>query len=281
MVNASGHGIGAGKSYQQSRDFKRQGRMRGNHRVKLRDTVGVIGTKHSLKIGLLNVDGLSPSSLEDVRSACNRKTLDVMVLLETHRRNEELGDDIAITGYDLHEVRRSDVAGDKGGGGLAFYTRQADGILFKEYSPPVADPSLHYVQNERFWLTTESLLMKTAVCGLYLGCQYADDRFGSWNDGLLLSLRSEAAALRSKGYRVVFVGDFNSHVGSAPGRGIDGNHHTVNMNGERFLRFLEDGSFRHVNGERALVTGLWTRQRGGSKTVLDYAVISSEHIGSD
>ena len=280
MVKARGRGNGAGTSYQQTRDCKRQARMRGNHRVKLRDTIGVIGTKHSLKIGMLNVDGLSPSSLEDVRSACARKTLDVCVLLETHRRHEELGDDVAIAGYDLHEVRRSDVAGDRGGGGLAFYTRQADGILFKEYSPPVADPGLHYVRNERFWLTTESLLMKTALCGVYLACQHGDDRFASWNDGLLLTLRSEAAALRSKGYRIVFVGDFNAHIGSMPGRGILGNHPDVNHNGERFLRFLEEGSFRHVNGERELVTGLWTRQRGGSKTILDYAVISSEHIGS-
>ena len=36
----------------------------------------------------------------------------------------------------------------------------------------------------------------------------------------------------------------------------------------------------HINGKQRLTTGLWTRQRGGSSSVPDYAVISSEHLSS-
>ena len=122
--------------------------------------------------------------------------------------------------------------------------------------------------------------MKTAICGLYLGCQYGDDRHGLWNEGMFQVLRSEADLLRAEGYRIVFLGDFNSHVGSALGQGVAGNHDDVNMNGERFLQFLEDGSFRHVNGELNLTRGWWTRQRGGSKSILDFAVVSSEHLST-
>lgn len=272
--------VGASRPYHQRKDTRRQAQKWSNQRVKLRGQVGVVGRKSSLNLGLLNVDGLSPSSLEDVQSALSRKSLDICILLESKRRFEDVGSDISIEGYSHHEIRRSDTAEDRGGGGMVYYTRQTDGILFKELSPPIADPTLHYVRNERFWITAESLLVKTAVCGTYLGCQYGDDRYGSWNEGLLQVLLSEAAVLRAQGYRVVFLGDFNCHIGSTTATGVPGNHDDVNLNGERFLRFLANGSFQHVNGQRHLVTGLWTRQRGGSKSILDYAVISSEHLAT-
>ena len=270
--------VGASRSYQQRRDTARHSRKWSVNAVKLRGKVGVVGRKHALSLGLLNVDGFSPSALEDVKAAVRMKSLDVCVILETKRRYEEVGSDIGIPGYNVREIRRSDAADDRGGGGLAYYTKQSDGILFKEYLPPIADPALHYVRNERFWLTAESLVMKTAICGLYLGCQYGDDRFGIWNEGMFAVLQAEAATLRAQGYRIVYLGDFNSHIGSVPGQGVPNNHDDVNLNGERFLRFLEDGSFCHVNGIDRLTTGRWTRQRGGSKSILDYAVVSSEHL---
>ena len=161
--------------------------------------MGVIGRKHFLNFGLLNVDGLSDSSLEDVKSALSRKSLDLCVLLETKRRYEEVGSDIGIDGYSVKEIRRSDAAGDKGGGGIAYYVRQIDRLIFKEHSTSIDDPALYYVQNERFWITTESLSMKTAFCGLYLGCQYGDDRHSDWNTGLLSVVQSEAMFLKSRG----------------------------------------------------------------------------------
>lgn len=268
------------KEYQKKRDGVRVSQKRVNHRVKLRQQVGVLDKKSSLKLGLLNVDGLSSSSLEDIQLTLQQKSLDVCIILETKRRQEEFASDISIPGYNVKEIRRSDAAGDKGGGGLAYYTRQSDGILFKEYSPPIADPALHYVRTERFWLTADSLLMKTAVCGTYLGCQYPDDRNQSWNQGLLQVLQSEAVVLRAQGYRLVMLGDFNCHIGSTVGVGVPGNHPDVNLNGDRFLRFLREGDFCHINGVQNLTVGTWTRQRGGSKSILDFGVISNEHLST-
>ena len=85
--------------YQQNRNFNRQVKKWRYHRVKLRDEVGVIGREHFLNFGLLNVDGLSDSSLEDVKSALTRKSLDLCILLETKRRYEEDGSDNGIDGY--------------------------------------------------------------------------------------------------------------------------------------------------------------------------------------
>jgi hypothetical protein len=98
-------------------------------KVKLRSVVGVIVRKQDLRCAMLNVDGLSHSTLEDVRQLLARRKPDVCIILETKRRQEEIGIDISVEGYSLTEIRRSDSAGDKGGGGIAYYTRLVDGLV--------------------------------------------------------------------------------------------------------------------------------------------------------
>ena len=109
MVNTGGArgGKASASSYSNRKDFIRN----SNHQrklkcAKLRDNIGVIGRKTSLKLGLLNVDGLSASTLEDVKSAVNRKSLHICILLETKRRHEEVAADISIDGYSCHEASR-------------------------------------------------------------------------------------------------------------------------------------------------------------------------------
>ena len=202
------------------------------------------------------------------------------ILLETKRREEEIGSDIEIPGYTLRELRRSDTAGDRGGGGLAVYTRQLDGLVFQEYSPDIEDQDCHFVRNERMWITTKSLSTKSAVCGAYYGCQYPDNRNSVWNETIYRVVHAEAAILRSQGYRIIMLADFNGHIGCEPGIGIQGNSPNINYNGRLLLDFIHRGGLKHVNGEQHLVKGLWTRQRGASRTVLDLALISEEHLGS-
>ena len=90
MVNtgAARGGKASALSYSNRKDFIRH----SNHQrklkcVKLRDNIEVIGRKNSFRLGLLNVDGLLASTLEDVKSAVNRRSLDICILLETKRRH--------------------------------------------------------------------------------------------------------------------------------------------------------------------------------------------------
>ena len=70
------------------------------------------------------------------------------------------------------------------------------------------------------------------------------------------------------------------------GQGVPGNNGDINPNGERFLQFLESNDLRHVNGEHRLVDGvqsrickgLWTRQRGNSRSIIDFVGMSIEHM---
>ena len=263
-VNAKGH--------------KRGIKVLNSKRVKLRSVVGVIEKKNNLKLALLNIDGLSLGSLEDIREVCSRKKPDLVFILETKRREEDVGFKASIDGYSLTEVRRSDAAGDRGGGGIAVYTRQVDGLVYHEFQPDIKNELHHFVNKERVWIQVESASTKTAVCGAYFGCQTATDIHGQWNDSMYEALHAEETELRARGFRVIMMADFNAHVGNSPEEGIRGNHQGVNPNGRRFLDFLSLTKMKHINGQQHLTKGLWTRQRGSSKTIIDYATISEEHL---
>ena len=256
--------------------------------AKLRDDVGVVENKKVLKTCFLNVDGLSEATLEDIKGTVHLKSPDLVFLVETKRRKENTVADVNIPGYRLYENLRSDQANDKDGGGIAVYTKLEDGILFKLHTPDIMDPAAAFVDNERVWITVQSQSCKTAICGVYLGCQYPDNRNSVWNDTIYETLQQESFSLRSQGYRVVYLGDFNGHVGNKHGEGVPGNKPDINHNGRKFLDFLSRTDSVHINGstrvpgrwDTRLTAGLWTRQRCGSSSILDFGVISSEHLSS-
>ena len=245
-----------------------------------KDSYGTVTKRNNLLFSLLNVDGLTDSTFNDVKDVLTRKMPDVCLLLETKRRLEDSGTCLDVPGYDVTEYKRSDLAGDKGGGGLALFTRKADGLIFKDYDPDLPDPALAFVRKERAWKTVETGNGKTAVCAVYAGFQSPDDMNAAWNDTLYSVLRMEVASLRKEGFRVVLLGDFNGHVGNVPGVGVPGNKPDINRNGRRFLDFLADSSCVHVNGCQNLTDGLWTRQRSGNSSVIDYGVVAKEHLYS-
>ena len=257
--------------------------------AKKRDPAPHNPTKTVLRCSLLNVDGLTEASLHNVEDVVGSQKPDVVILLETKRRLESSDIDISVPGYSVYETRRSDNAGDRDGGGIAIYTKQSDGLLFKHHKPDIADPARAFVNSERVWITVESNTSKTAVCGLYLGCQYSDDRHGQWNDAIYETVQQEAYSLRSRGYRVVYLGDFNGHVGCVPPEGgIPGNTAGINKNGRRLLNFIKNTDSININAmcrvpgdwSTRVCEGLWTRQRGGFSSVIDFAIISREHANS-
>ena len=84
------------------------------------------------------------------------------------------------------------------------------------------------------------------------------------------------------------MGDFNGHIGNSPNEGIIGNTAGINHNGRRMLNFLSITDTVHINGlckkpgdwSTRLTKGLWTRQRAGFSSIIDYSLISKEHAGT-
>ena len=241
--------------------------------ARLRESIGIVKPKSTLRASFLNVDGLNEITLEDVSGTIREKNQDIVFLLETKRRAEEIGIDISIPGYSFHEAKRSSLAG---------------GLLFKRHTPDIKNAEDYFVNTERLWMTLESKKGKTAVCGVYLGCQSSTDKNGAWNDTIYRIIQQEAFCLRSTGFRILYLGDFNGQVGCQEGVGVPGSSPRINPNGGRFLDFLAATNSRHINGEcripgrtETLITkGLWTRQRSGWSSIIDFGAISKEHLNS-
>ena len=244
--------------------------------------------KTTLKLGLLNIDGLSMSKLHDITSTTMAEALDIIVVLETKRSQEDCHEDITIPGYSCYETLRSEANGDKDGGGVAMYCRLAQGLVCTKYTPEIEDPEEYFVNSERQWILIQSdNYTKTAVCGVYMETSSWKNRDSQWNDHIYSRLLKEVVDLRAEGFRVVVQGDFNGWVGAelASG-GIPGNRREINKNGRMFLDFLHSSGMVHVNGatkvkgdwSTKLTSGLWTRQRAGTSTILDYSAVSEEFM---
>lgn len=253
-------------------------------------------TRSSISVGCINVNGLTDATVHDIRLAAELKSLDIMGVLETKLCAEDWRKKVSLPGFDCHEVRRSDADVDKNGkkirngGGIAVLTRKKAGLVFSVYSPRIQDKDLAYVQKERLWLCYDGGVGKTAICTLYLGYQSGTDKHGCWNDGIISVLEDEVHDLRSKGFRVLLQGDYNARCGNVlADLGIPGNDSRTNKNGERLKRFLRANGLTHLNGacrtpedpSTRIGTVLWTRHGSGvPSSVLDYSVISNEHIAS-
>ena len=267
------------------------------HNIKKRRVLGkhcgTVQKRNNLKCLLLNCNGLSPISLHDITDVISRKNPDIVVVIETKHRAEVSYDNISIPNFKLFEARRSDVSGDRPGGGIGVYCKTSDGLITSHHDPDIVNIDHIRVKNERLWVLCETQGCKTAFCAVYLGCQYPDDRYREENEDILQLLMLEQANLRRKGYRICFVGDFNGHVGSVPGIGIKGNIGIPNKNGQRLLNFQKNSELtmcnnlcRNIHGTCAnhecdlVCTGKWTWQRGNLWSIIDYFFVSKEHSSS-
>ena len=267
---------------------KKDGRGGQQENRKKFQTREAFSQKEDLRLGLLNVDGLGIATWMDVKTSVEKERLDLVFLLETKRREEDVLEQLEIPGYEIIERLRSNESGDKMGGGIAILCKQKDGLVFKLHDPDILDKQCMFVRKERQWVTITSESRKTAVCGLYLGCQNSQDSYGIANDIIYNQIQTEMIKLRKGGFRIILLGDFNGHIGCVLGQGIPGNHSEINTNGYRLLSFLKSADLVHVNGamlnpgdwSTKITQGLWTRQRGGRSTILDYGVISREHLNT-
>ena len=241
-------------------------------------------------IAFLNVDYLSKSTFFDVESTVEKKTPDLVFLFETYRTVEDCHEDIDIPGYSKYESLRSEVEEDKSGGGIAVFCKLTEGVHFSRMHLDCDIKDERFVEKERVWVEMKNNQnRRTAVCGVYMGCETSDDRHGVWNDLIYNRIQKEVIDLRAKGYRVIIVGDINGWVGNVlKDGGIPGNRPEVNRNGKKFLAFLSTVEMVHVNGatrvkddwSSRISSGLWTRQRGSSASILDYAVVAKEFLNT-
>ena len=86
--------------------------------------------------------------------------------------------------------------------------------------------------------------------------------------------------MRSEGYALPFLGDFNGHLGPLSSQnlyGIKGDKCEKNVNGELLIEFVEDLGLKIFNGTE-ICGGLFTQVEGGRCSIVDYGCVE-EDIG--
>ena len=90
------------------------------------------------------------------------------------------------------------------------------------------------------------------------------------------SITKEIQEAREHKQQVIVIGDFNAKVGTA----IQGNKETITK-GERFLlKIVQKENMSLVNVDKHIFKGLWTREQGKEKSVIDYVMTNTEYLNS-
>ena len=224
----------------------------------------------SLRGGSYNIDGLYEDRLDTLSLACKQERLDVLCVQETLLRNES-NKDIEIEEYKCWREERE--GGEKGGGGLCIYIK--DGLKHHTWEPDVAPQQKEY-KHERQWLLVIGDNAKLAIVNVYMATEYkGSTNHLAWNEEIYAILTKEASVLKMQGFKIVAVGDMNADIGMDKTGCIDPKK-IPNGNGKLMLGFADGVDVSIVNTNRKVTKGVFTRQLNGSKSSIDFAMVSRE-----
>ena len=243
--------------------YHRQGKYLENEKtLEVVNLTENVVNEGKMRMAMLNCNGFNDVTKQELVNLTYSHRPEIIGILESKMHQEQEDDIVQIPNYRVVDIRRSDLAGDKNGGGILVYTRETEGLDFKHKKFAIKQKKKQFVQNERVWVTVETKGFKTAYCFAYLGFQCSKDRHGEWNDLIFEVIEDEARSLKERGFRLVIGGDMNAWVGNE----IKGNDSRTNKNGERLLSFLDRNKMFHLNGH-SKTKGVWTRHDVNSSSV--------------
>ena len=90
------------------------------------------------------------------------------------------------------------------------------------------------------------------------------------------SITKEIQEAREHKQQVIVIGDFNAKVGTA----IQGNKETITKGARFLLKIIQKENMSLVNVDKHICKGLWTREQGKEKSVIDYVMTNTEYLNS-
>ena len=90
------------------------------------------------------------------------------------------------------------------------------------------------------------------------------------------SITKEIQEAREHKQQVIVIGDFNAKVGTA----IQGNKETITKGGRLLLKMIQKENMSLVNADKHRCKGLWTREQGKGKSLIDYVMTNIEYLNS-
>ena len=90
------------------------------------------------------------------------------------------------------------------------------------------------------------------------------------------SITKEIQEAREHKQQVIVLGDFNPKVGTAK----HGNKETITKGGRLLLKMIQKENMSLVNADKHRCKGLWAREQGKEKSVIDYVITNTEYLNS-
>ena len=191
-----------------------------------------------LRVGAMNVDGLTRQAAHGVETLIHRKGIDIMGISETHYRADMPKERYPFVGFKEWHCDREGKS--KWGGGLTILYK--DSLQASPYSPTVP-PNLEYVSREGLLVSLGS--QKVAFLHCYLASKNRENSHIQWNKDLYSLMINEAKQLRQQNFVILSIGDFNARVGQIPG--MDGNTPDHNSDTPLFQAFISSLDLLIVN----------------------------------
>ena len=85
------------------------------------------------------------------------------------------------------------------------------------------------------------------------------------------SITKEIQEAREHKQQVIVLGDFNAKVGTT----IQGNKETMTKGGRFLLKMIQKETISLVSADKLRCKGLWTREQGKKKSVIDYVITNT------
>lgn len=198
-------------------------------------------------VGFLNLTGARrQQKWEELFSQLDDEKMILFGVAETHLRDLEE----APTNENWCWAGRNRVEGQRRGGGV--------GVVWRNTSVWQKEPRECW---DHIWVTGEIICIPVAVCIVYLSVGTARREE---NQRLMACVTTDAKALAAT-REILIMGDFNGHLHE-----LDG---LEDENGRMMMQMAEDNALEIVN-LRASCEGQYTWSARGSKTCIDYALVS-------
>ena len=175
-------------------------------------------------------------------------------ITETHLVEKE---DLEIEGY---EIYRNDRDSD-GGGVLIGIQKQLDNLV------TIVEEKKDTV--ETLWMVLDNDQVAIRV-GVIYAPQESRTTLEKYEE-MYQSIGNQILLAKQNNQKLMLVGDFNCKIGQT----IKGNNEEVTKSGKIFNEMITKNKLMVLNSMEDC-KGVWTREEGGTKSVLDYIVIDKE-----
>ena len=90
------------------------------------------------------------------------------------------------------------------------------------------------------------------------------------------SISDQVDTGKENNQQIIILGDFNAKIGNY----IKNNKETITKGGRHLKRLVEKQNLCIINGESNKCEGLWTREQGEEKSVIDYVITTKKDLNT-